>query len=112
MTETQITSEFVLWVRTHHPNVLFCATCGGVDASVRQKVKMNREGYNKGIPDLVFYHAAGNYHGLAIEMKTPTGRLAPHQETWLAALRANGYRAEVCRSVEEAKRVFIEYFGL
>lgn len=110
MTESQITSEFVLWLRTHHPTVLFCATCGGINATIAQKVKMKREGYNKGIPDLMIYVARGGSHGLAIEMKTSVGRLTPEQEEWQRRLWAEGWVAKVCRSVEEAKQVFNEYY--
>jgi hypothetical protein len=111
MTEAEITSAFVLHVRTEHPDLLFCGTVGGVNAPIGQKVKANREGYNKGIPDLIFYEPRGKHHGLAIEMKTRVGRLRPHQEEWIFKLADRGYKAVVCRSLEEAKQVLKNYLS-
>lgn len=40
-----------------------------------------------------------------IEVKTPTGRLRPEQEQFLAVMRATGARAGVARSPEDAIRI-------
>ena len=40
---------------------------------------------------------------LSIEVKTPTGRLSPEQETWRAAVLKAGGIAVVARSVEDVR---------
>lgn len=42
---------------------------------------------------------------VALEVKTPTGRVTPAQAQWLALVRAQGGVAEVVRSVEDALAV-------
>lgn len=41
----------------------------------------------------------------SIEVKTPTGRLAPTQQAWLGAVRSAGGIAGVARSVGDAVRI-------
>lgn len=40
---------------------------------------------------------------VSIEVKTPTGRLSPEQETWQAAVQKAGGIAVVARSVEDVR---------
>jgi hypothetical protein len=40
---------------------------------------------------------------VSIEVKTPTGRLSPEQETWQAAVQKAGGIAVVARSVDDVK---------
>ena len=41
----------------------------------------------------------------SIEVKIPTGRIAPEQQQWLAAVQAAGGIAGIARSVEDAQRL-------
>ena len=41
----------------------------------------------------------------SIEVKTPTGRVAPEQQQWLQAVQAAGGIAGIARSVEDAERL-------
>lgn len=41
----------------------------------------------------------------SIEVKTPTGRLRPEQQQWMAAVQVAGGIAGVARSVEDAERL-------
>jgi len=43
----------------------------------------------------------------SIEVKTPTGRLTPEQQTWLNAVQAAGGVAGIARSVEDAQRILL-----
>jgi hypothetical protein len=71
--------------------------------------KMKAEGVRAGVPDYCLPVARGGYHGLYIELKTPTGYPSREQRAWIAALREQGYRAEVCRGWEAAWDVIREY---
>jgi L-lactate utilization protein LutB len=49
------------------------------------------------------------YHGLYIEMKSSTGKLTPAQQAFMEAVIKEGFRADVCRSAEEATKIIEEY---
>ena len=56
-TESYETARYVEWLRDHP--VLFCGTIGGIHASIPAKVRAKREGYQRGIPDIMVYERAG-----------------------------------------------------
>lgn len=86
----------------HVPNERKC--------SVQQGARMKAEGRKSGVPDICLPVARGGYHGLYIELKRQKGgRVSEEQDAWLHALRANGYRAEVCRGWDAAREVIKEY---
>lgn len=69
-------------------------------------------GVKPGVPDLFLSVPRGEYHGLYIEMKRlRDGRVSKDQKTWIAALRAQGYRVEVCKGWKAAADVIREYLG-
>lgn len=79
---------------------------------------LKREGVRKGAPDLmlavgrtpVFHCTPGDpckpdrmehNRGMFLELKTPTGRIEPEQLAFHAALRSQGYRVTVIRTLAE-----------
>lgn len=74
--------------------------------------KLKREGVSAGYPDLLVDFPAQGFHGLRIEMKSMTGYPSREQREWIERLRANGYRAEVCRGADQAWRVLTDYLGI
>jgi hypothetical protein len=71
--------------------------------------RLKHMGLKSGVPDLDLPVARGPWHGLRIELKAKGGRLDPEQKQWLAALVAEGYRAEVCTGWEAARDLILEY---
>lgn len=73
-------------------------------------------GVKPGFPDLILPVRAtdtyGGTTGLAIEMKTDTGRASPEQNAWLDHLQAQGWRIEVARSAQEARTYLCQYLGI
>ncbi|MEQ1843672.1 MAG: VRR-NUC domain-containing protein [Verrucomicrobiales bacterium] len=68
------------------------------------------QGLAAGIPDLVLLVPSGAFGGLFIELKRRSGgKLSPEQCDWIARLRVQGYRAEVCAGWEVAREVILEY---
>src|SRR5690606_17280878 len=65
-----------------------------------------------GVPDYLLPLARGGYAGLAIELKTATGRPSPAQRAWLAHLEGQGWRAVVVRGWEQAWDVVRDYMAL
>jgi hypothetical protein len=70
-------------------------------------IKLKAEGVRSGVPDLVLPIARAGFFGLYVEMKTRTGRVSTDQKAYMARLLDEGYRVEVCRSLEG----FIEVVG-
>lgn len=94
-----------------HPelNLLHHIPNGG-SRDPREARNLKQEGVKAGVPDICLPVPRGGYNGLYIEMKRIRGgRLSDEQRGWLAALTANGYRAEVCRGWEAAKDLILEY---
>lgn len=80
--------------------------------SPQQAARRKRMGVKKGVPDLCLPVARGRYHGLYIELKTPTGRATPEQRWWCEQLAAMGCCARVCYGWENAARVLAWYLEL
>lgn len=109
--EHDIQVRLVNYIRDMDPTILFSATVGGVRLAMHTAKKMKEAGYSKGIPDLLVFEPRGMYQGLAIEVKTKTGRPSPHQKEWVQNLNDRGWRAEICRGYEECESVINEYFN-
>ena len=102
----------IKYLRLAYPNVLYCASAGGMRTSYLQAIKMKRTGYVKGFPDLFIYEPNQDFHGLAIEMKKEKGSVAsPEQKSWQEQLRNRGYASYICKGNEEAIKVIDEYFN-
>ena len=88
------------------------ASPAGIDAAVsrsergqahtRYRGSVEGEGVQRGVPDISLPAARLGYHGLWIEMKCHGGRVSEVQKYWIAALRDQGYRVEVCWTWLEA----------
>lgn len=97
---------------SQHPELrLLFAVPNGGDRNKIVAGKMKAEGVRPGVPDYILPVARGGYHGLAIELKTPTGRASREQVEWIESLRDQGWRAEVCRGWEPAIREVADYLG-
>jgi hypothetical protein len=102
----------IKYLRLAYPNLLYCASAGGMRTSYLQAIKMKRTGYVKGFPDLFIYEPRNEYNGLAIEMKKEKGGVAsPEQKRWQEQLRNRGYASYICKGSEEAIKVIDEYFN-
>lgn len=100
---------------------------GKEDWQVRQRIirgkRLKDEGLRAGTFDLFLAvpraptplialalgHNLRGYSGLFCEMKTATGRVSLDQIQFKKAVEAQGYRAVVCRSQNEAVGAIIEY---
>lgn len=84
----------------------------GGSRDVREAHNLRMQGVKSGVPDLMLPVPRGGYHGLFIEMKRLKGGVvSDSQKGWLAALRKQGYRCEVCRGYEAAVTVIRDYLG-
>lgn len=100
-------------LREAYPEVglLFAIPNGGLRRP-RTAGRLKAEGARDGVPDLLLPVARDGYHGLFIEMKSPTGRLSPRQRWWAEALTETGHRVEVARGWPAACALIVDYLGL
>jgi hypothetical protein len=121
MSEHQIQAAVIRWrddmiaAGEYRLRNLFAIPNGGA----RDKVtgaRLKAEGVRAGVPDLILAWpsmvAADPWHGLFIELKTPTGRLSVAQAACLHDLTLAGYFAIVCRSAQEAIDAIRAYLGM
>ena len=73
---------------------------------------LKKQGTRAGEPDVYLLIARGRFHGLAIELKTKTGRVSKAQVERLAQLGERGYFAVMCRGWDYARQTMINYLSL
>lgn len=77
-----------------------------------EAANLKRQGVKAGVPDLCLPAARGKYHGLYIEMKYGKNKASENQEKWIAALREQGYVAEICYGWQQAAELITKYLEL
>ena len=106
--------QFVSMVALLYPEVasMLFAVPNGANKSPAARLRFRAEGLRAGVPDMFFAVARGGFHGLFIEMKRRKGGVvSAEQKAYIDALRARGYRAEVCRGCDEAMDVLSSYMA-
>lgn len=113
---------FISMVRSFYPHLsdLVMAIPNGGFRSPRLAALLKLAGVLKGAPDVLValpmpcpgfrYEGTFSYPGLFIEMKRTRGGVVSEDQARVhQALRARGYRVEVCKGATEAFRVFEAY---
>jgi hypothetical protein len=88
---------------------------GAHAAKMGQIAKLKKEGWRKGIPDLLFFVARGGYHGLVIEMKDQGKTqcsLLKDQKFYLSSFEDQGYKAIWCAGSDQAIAAIDDYLAL
>lgn len=112
--EGRIQASAVEWLWNTHPETRGCfihiPNEGNrnslLDGAVRKSL-----GLVAGAPDTFLFMARCGYFGLAIEFKTETGAQSAEQKAFQIRLERNGYRYEICRSLEQFKEIIEDYLG-
>jgi len=108
--EDQMQQFIVKWFRMKYPKrIITCAPA--TSKSAREGAKKKKMGYLKGWPDLFIAAARKRYYGLFIELKTQDGSLSKEQRAVIDELEFQGYKAVVCRSIDEAIEIIDKYFN-
>jgi hypothetical protein len=94
------------WRWFHCPNG---ARMGGKNPAVTAGI-MKGFGLKRGVPDVLIFENWEQVEppgvrftgfGVAIELKSPRGRLTVEQADWLEALKERGWLTAVCRNINE-----------
>jgi hypothetical protein len=88
-----------------------CAIPNGGRRGPREAAILKAEGVSAGAPDWVLMAARGQFVGLALEFKGPTGRVSPAQAAWHASLRHELWAVYIVKSAQEAWDVLAEYLS-
>jgi len=110
--EFQLQCSFIEWLEYQHPNVLFCATVGGVRQTLLQGLRLKKQGYRKGIPDLMIYEQNLTSIGLALEFKAGKNKPTEYQTRWHNDLRARQWQVHTVYTLEDAIKVTNDYLKL
>ena len=115
--EGRIQSSCVAWFWNTYPQyreLYFCVPNENAreDSNASTGAIRRSMGVVKGVSDTILFLARGKYHALCVEFKTDIGRQSDAQILWQSKVEAQGYRYEVVRSLEEFKKLIIEYLSL
>ena len=110
--ELKVQIAVVNWIKTNFPEMLFCASAGGMRTSLSVAKKMKASGYVKGFPDLFLYHPTSKHCGMAIELKADSkGYASKEQKEWIKSLNDRGYYAVVCKGFDVAIEQITNYLN-
>ncbi len=105
--EEHLQAAIVRYYRLQYPErygLLFSNHNNANSAAQGEKAKV--QGRVPGVADLTYLK--GNAQVVFIECKTATGKQSPEQKQWQKLIESNGYRYEIVRSIDDAKKIFSE----
>lgn len=113
--EHEMQCAFVSWTRWmegQHPALkLGFAVANGSARHPAVAAKLKAEGVRPGVPDWLLPIANIENIGLALEFKSPDGKVSDAQRDYINLMRAGRWLAVVCRSVDEAIAVTTQYLA-
>ena len=115
--EGRIQADCVIWFNNEFPQFRKCLfhvsnENDRTDSNIIQGAIRKSLGVVSGVADLLFLVARGGYHGLCIEMKDEKGQQRMSQAEWQRIVEEQGYRYELCRSLEQFKEIICKYLSL
>lgn len=100
-------------IEKRHPEVkLIFSTLNGIHAGKAQAGKAKASGNLKGVADIICLVPRMGYHGLLIEMKSPTGTQSKEQAEFMENAQKEGYYYAVYRSADNVIRIIEWYLGI
>tara|TARA_R110000824_G_scaffold147513_1_gene316968 strand:- start:986 stop:1375 length:390 start_codon:yes stop_codon:yes gene_type:complete len=110
--ELKVQIAVVNWIKYNFPNILYCASAGGMRTSLSIAKKMKASGYVKGFPDLGIFHPTPKYHGMFIELKADKkGYATKEQKEWIKNLNDLGYYACVSKGFDNTIEEIFKYLN-
>lgn len=100
--ESSLQQGCIKWFNLTYPQhygLLFSIPNGG-NRNIVTAVRLKAEGTITGVSDLILLIPTEKYNGLCIEMKYGRGKQTENQIWWERKVEAQGYRYEVCNSIE------------
>lgn len=114
MEQAELIKQFRLLFPAEGPLLIHIPN-GGSRKNAYEGWRLKEQGVRAGVSDLLLPVARGGFFGLWIEFKAAPPNdavVSDSQKDWVELMRAQGYRAEVCRGVQEALSVLKHYLSL
>lgn len=110
--ELKVQIAVINWIKYNFPNILYCASAGGMRTSLSIAKKMKASGYVKGFPDLGIFHPTSKHHGMFIELKADKkGYATKEQKEWIKSLNDLGYYACVSKGFDATIEEITQYLN-
>lgn len=87
--------------------VLWTASSNGIKLPLPVAVRLKKQGYRKGSPDIYIFEPRGPYHGMMIELKSHIGTANEFQKKWNAGLNKRNYFAIICEKQNSEMEQFL-----
>ena len=118
--ESKIQQACIKWFDLQYPEysqILFAIPNGGKRSVITASI-MKKEGVRRGVLDIFFAKEkirtlsgviCNEYYGLFIEIKTKEGKLSKEQKEFIKKVEAEGFKCEICRSLDEFIKIINDY---
>jgi hypothetical protein len=105
--EDRLQQDCYIWFHNTYPNLrgLLCYNLNNSRNKIAGAINRSM-GLQKGRSDFSFYTPGGR--AVMIEMKTLDGVQRNDQKEWQRAVESAGYRYELCRTIEQFKKIIIQ----
>ena len=110
--EESLQIALVKWFATAHPDKVMFSIPNERKATPREGWRMKQMGLTPGVADLFLMHGNHLYHGMFIEMKSPSGMMQPTQMQFGEKAEVAGYRYEVYYNLNDAVMGITNYLSI
>ena len=112
LNETNLHYKVIDFIRKFYPDAIVIAGLGEHQDTQRKRCDAFYKGYRGGQPDILILNRHKTFEGLAIELKTPTGKgkVSDNQTLFLEKLNDNNFKVIINNDYDEIIVELIEYF--
>ena len=109
--ETDWRYKVIEFIRKYQPNAIIVPGLGENQKTAVMRYDSICKGYQPGNCDIIWLNRHNEFSGLAIELKTPSGKgvVSENQATFLDALQENGFKIIKSNNYEEVIIQLYEY---
>ena len=113
LNECDLHNKVIDFIRKKFKHAIIVPGLGELQTSSWARTKAYKAGYKGGQPDILILNSHINYGGLAIELKTPTGKgiVSDKQQSFLLNLEHNKFKTIVSNDYDEVIIAVIDYFN-
>ena len=103
LNETNLHYKVIDFIRKYHPEAILIPGLGEHQITTTSRSDAYYKGYKGGQPDILILNRHKTFSGMAIELKTPTGKgiVSENQRNCLDALKLNNYKVLISNDYDE-----------